>query len=230
MGDDAAGQFERGVGGILGGGSVRLAGFVPAAGNVGCAQTRNRLHGAEEVVEHIAPVAQHIHDDAAALFLAVVPGRPLRRHVCRPRTPSSRIRRAPKGCGRRSLAAARRRKFQQAGQPELVLHHAVFHSGAFGEPVKIERRFERLRHRLFAVDVLARGDRLAHGVGAAVGGLGVEIDRVSGIGQRRIEIRGPRQAAALRGDGLQLGGIAAHQQRPRHDALAVVEAHARPAA
>jgi hypothetical protein len=34
---------------------------------------------AEQIVEHVAPVAHHIENDAAAIFCAIIPGRPLRR-------------------------------------------------------------------------------------------------------------------------------------------------------
>src|ERR1035438_6330491 len=139
--------------------------------------------------------------------------------VSRPCDTASRAARWP------AFALSSTTDWKQARQPQLVLHHTVFDLCAFSQPVKIERRVERLRHRLLAVDVLARGDRLAHRGRAPAGGLRVEIDRVSGIGQRSIEIGGPRHAAALRGDGLQLGWIAAHQQRARHDRLAVAEDH-----
>jgi hypothetical protein len=45
---------------------------------------------AEQVVEDVAPVAQHVDDDAAVVFLAVIPRRSLRRLASRPRTPSIR--------------------------------------------------------------------------------------------------------------------------------------------
>jgi hypothetical protein len=42
------------------------------------AEAEHALHVAEQIVEHVAPVAQHVEDDAAALGALVVPGRSLR--------------------------------------------------------------------------------------------------------------------------------------------------------
>ena len=75
----AALQHEGGVGGVLGGRLVGLSVLVPALGDVGGAEAAQALDGAEHVVEHVAPVAEHIEDDAAAVLAAIVPGRPLDR-------------------------------------------------------------------------------------------------------------------------------------------------------
>ena len=75
--DDAAGQFERGVGGVVGGAVVGFAVFVPAFVDVRRAQAGDRLDFAKEVVEHVAEVAEHVDDDAPAVFLAIVPRRAL---------------------------------------------------------------------------------------------------------------------------------------------------------
>ncbi len=61
------------VGGVVGGGGVRLALLVVAGGNVRRAQALDGLHFAEQIVEHVAPVAEHVDDDAAAVLGAVVP-------------------------------------------------------------------------------------------------------------------------------------------------------------
>src|SRR5258708_16878649 len=77
--DDAAGELEGGIGGVIGIRPVGLALLVPTLGNVHDTPAAHRLDGAEEIVQHVAPMAEHVDDDAAALLLAVVPGRPLRR-------------------------------------------------------------------------------------------------------------------------------------------------------
>ena len=79
MGDDVAVELEGGVGGIVGGGLVALAVLVDALGDVRGAEAGDGLDVAEGVVEHVAPVAEHVEDDAAAVLGAVVPGRALRR-------------------------------------------------------------------------------------------------------------------------------------------------------
>jgi hypothetical protein len=42
------------------------------------AQTRDGLHAAEDVVEHVTPMTKHVENEAAAVFLAVVPRLALR--------------------------------------------------------------------------------------------------------------------------------------------------------
>src|SRR6185369_8688874 len=81
MRDRAAGELEGRVRRVVRGRLVLLAVLVPAMRNVRRAEAAHRLHLAEEVVEHIAPVAEHVEDDAAAVLLAVIPRRPLRRNA-----------------------------------------------------------------------------------------------------------------------------------------------------
>src|SRR6478736_3440024 len=79
MGHDVSFQAKCRIGGIVCGGLVLLAVLVPAVRNMGGAEAAHRLDLAEQVVEHVAPVAQHVEDDAAAILLAVVPRRALSR-------------------------------------------------------------------------------------------------------------------------------------------------------
>ena len=69
LGDAAARELEHGIGRVLGIGHIAGASLVEALRDVIGAQAEHALHRAEQVVQHIAPVAQHIEDDAAALFL-----------------------------------------------------------------------------------------------------------------------------------------------------------------
>src|SRR6476660_9941146 len=83
MSDDAA-VFSRNVEGgvrrIVGRAIVGLARFVPACRDMGGAKAGHRFHRSEKVVQDVAPVAEHVDDDAAALFLAVIPRRALDGH------------------------------------------------------------------------------------------------------------------------------------------------------
>ncbi len=125
MGDDAALELEGRVGGIVGVGRVGLAALVDALRNVRGAEAAHRLHLAEQIVEHVAPVAQHIEDDAAAFGLLVVPARPLRRLA-----PVALEHPVAELAAHREHAAeeagvAQHLDLAQAGQEQLVLHHAV---------------------------------------------------------------------------------------------------------
>src|SRR3954466_6062774 len=77
MGDHAALELEGRIGRIV---DIRLVGpavLSDAFGDMRGAQAAHRLDLAEQVVEHVAPVAEHIEDDAAALGRLVVPARAL---------------------------------------------------------------------------------------------------------------------------------------------------------
>src|SRR5690606_37045730 len=78
VGDNATFELEGGVSRVVRIGDVGLALLVDALRDMGGAEAAHRLHLAEQVVEHVAPVAEHGEDDAAAIGLAVVPRRALR--------------------------------------------------------------------------------------------------------------------------------------------------------
>ncbi len=73
MRDDAALEFEGGIGRVVGVAVVGATLFVDAAWDMGRAEAGDRLHFPEEIVEHVAPVAEHVEDDAAAVLFPVVP-------------------------------------------------------------------------------------------------------------------------------------------------------------
>src|ERR1039458_5873882 len=230
MGHDAAVfpfDLEGGVGRIVGRAIVGLARFFPAGGDVGGAEAGDGLDGSEEIVEDVAPVAQHVDDDAAAVFLAIVPGGALGGHRVALEDPIAEFAAHAEDTSEEAQVH-QGFQFQQAGQPELVLYHSVFDACRLGEPEEFERDFEAVGDRLLAVDVLAGGDGLFDVRGAAVGGLRVEVDGIVGASEDAIQIGGPGDAAAVRADRLQLGGIAAHQNRLRHDEFAGASVNAAP--
>ena len=61
--------------------------------------------------------------------------------------------------------------------------------------------------------MLAGGNRRLHAGGAQRGQLRVEVDRVVRVRERAVQVCGPARHAVLLGDLLQLGGVAAHQDR-----------------
>ncbi len=69
---------------------------------------------------------------------------------------------------------------------------------------------------LFRIDVLAGRDSFFERGLALMGGGGIEQHRVGRIGQRRIEIGGPRRAAVLPCDGSEAFLVASDQDQLRH--------------
>src|SRR5262249_47914616 len=88
-------------------------------------------------------------------------------------------------------AACKGGEFRQAGQMQLVLDHAVLDAARLRLPQQRARRFDGGRHRFFAIDVFAGGDRAFKNGGALVRRRRIEEDRVSGITERGVEIGGP---------------------------------------
>src|SRR5947209_644212 len=80
MCDYTAVKFKGCVSGIVCAARVAVAGFVAALGDVGRAQARHGLDVSEKIIEHIAPMAQHVQNDSAAVFFPIVPRRALRRN------------------------------------------------------------------------------------------------------------------------------------------------------
>src|SRR4051812_36988526 len=78
MRNDAASEFEGGVGGIVRIGLVAVTVLIDPLGNMGGSKAAHRLHLTEQVVQDVAPVTEHVENDSAAIGLAVVPARALR--------------------------------------------------------------------------------------------------------------------------------------------------------
>ena len=145
------------------------------------------LHVAEGVVEHVAPVAEHVEDHAAAVLGAVVPRRALGRLQVALEHPVAEL------AAHREDAAEEARVDQQlelaqAGQEQLVLHHAVLDAGGLGLADDAERLLQVGGDRLLAIDVLAGRDGLGQQGRAHLRGGRVEEHRVVLVGQRRVEI------------------------------------------
>ena len=71
--DDSVLEFKGGVGGVIGCALVWLSVFVPAFGEMGSAKTGEGLDVSEEILDDVLPVAKHVDDNAAVVFLTVVP-------------------------------------------------------------------------------------------------------------------------------------------------------------
>ena len=129
----------------------------------------------------------------------------------RPRTPSSRTRTRTREHAAEEAGAAQHVELAQAGQEELVLHHAVLQARRLRPGARSRRAsFEVGGDRLLAVDVLA-GARcaLAEQRRAHLRRAGVEEDRVVLVLQRRVEVGAPALDAVRLGQRLDLLGVAA---------------------
>ena len=95
---------------------------------------------------------------------------------------------------------------------KLVLDDPMFAATRLRLPQQRARLRGGRRHRLFAIDVLARADRLFENGGALLRRSRIEEDRVSGVGERRVDIGGPiRELVGARDRGEAIG-VAADEQ------------------
>src|SRR3954449_149335 len=103
-------------------------------------------------------MAEHIEDDAAAVLLAVVPGRALRRLPVALEHPIAELA-AHREDAAEKAGVDQGLELEQTGEKELVLHHPVPNAGLLGGARHVDRVLEVLSRRLLAIDVLAGRDR-----------------------------------------------------------------------
>src|SRR5581483_2856015 len=114
-------------------------------------------------------------------------------------------------------------QLHQPGKEQLVLHHAVLDATEPRLTVEVERIGEGGGSRFLGINVLSGRDRLLDVGLAQVGRDRVEIDGISGIGERGIEVGRDARDAMGAGKHLELPAVAAHQHRIRHDPCAIAE-------
>ena len=124
--DDAVFKLQSCVGGIVSGAFVGLAIFIPALRDVGDIEAIDTLYGAKDVIENIAPVAEHIDGHAAAVFTTVIPGRALGSLQIAFEDPVAEFAAHGKNASEKA-ARDEALEFQDAGEEEFVLHDAVLH-------------------------------------------------------------------------------------------------------
>ena len=121
----------------------------------------DRLDLAEGVVENIAPVAKHVEDDSAVVFLSVVPRRTLRSLPASLEDPVAELATHSKDAAEEA-GVDEAAQLANAGKEELVLHDACLDAGFLSGLGELDGALHCRREWLFAVDVLAGGDRLQH--------------------------------------------------------------------
>ena len=128
MGHDAAVQFKGRVGGIVCCAAIGITLFIDPFWDVGSTQAGHRFDRAKKVVQHIAPVAEHVANNAPIILLAIVPGGTLSlsgmtfKHPI-PELPAYRENPAKEAVLDQAL------QLDQTGQPQLVLHHPALDPG-----------------------------------------------------------------------------------------------------
>ena len=128
LGDNTAFQFKGGVGGIVGVGVIWFIIFVPTFRIVNGTQTADGAHGTERVFQHIAPMTQHVQDDAAAIRLAIIPARPLGRFALAGKHPIAEFTPHRQDTTEKPLLD-QMSQFQNARKGKFVMDDAVLGAG-----------------------------------------------------------------------------------------------------
>ena len=227
LGDDAAGQLEDRVRGVVRGGVVPLAALVPAIRDVRDRSRGDRLDRAEQPLKHVRPVREHVEHDAAAVFLAVVPARALRRPPVAFEHPVPELA-ADRQDPAEEAAVDQRPQRADPRQEQLVLHHPVLDAGPVGRVRQVGGLLAGGPRRLLDVHVRAGVERLHHGRVPLAGDLGVEVDPAAFLDavQGLVQAGGPVFDAVPARDVAELGLAAADQDRLEPDPAAVTERHA----
>jgi len=220
VGDDAIGQLECDVGGVVGGALIGLALFVDSLGNVGSAEATDGLYGSEEGFEQVAEVAEHVEDDAAAVLFAVVPGRSLALSAIALEDPVAELTSHGEDASQEACLQEVV-KFLETGEPEFVLDDAGFEFFLLGELMQRQGVVSGEGCWFFAVDVLACSESLLDRGRAAIGGLGVEIDFEVVVFQGGVEVGGPGVNVCAVGQVAELVGIAADEHGFGYEVQAV---------
>ncbi len=186
------------------------------------------VHGpdrGEGVVQHVAPVAEHVEDDAAAVRLAVVPARALGGAPVALEDPVAELP-ADREDPAEEAFVAQLPELHEPGQEQLVVHYAVLHAHVPGVTGQLEGFFQGFCGRFLAVHVLARVHRLRQQFRTQLRGGRVEEYLVGRVGQRGADIIRPAVHAVFQGERFHLLRVPADQDRVDLDAVTAGEPHA----
>src|SRR6185312_8225919 len=156
-------EAEDRVSRVVGGRLVWLSIFGDPLGDVGAAAGDQRLNRAKQVVDHVSPVAEHVDNDSAAVFLAVIPAWALRGLVLNLSAEDPVAELAADGENfAKEFLLAEHADLPHPREPKLVLDDAVFQARAFAEPCQAQGFGGFDGGGFFAVNRLAGFDRHLH--------------------------------------------------------------------
>ncbi len=215
-------QLENREGRILDVDPVRIAGLVAALGQRSDVAARNGCDLAQQAIENVAPVREHIEDQPAAGGFAIIPARPLRRVGRAVEYPPAEIEPDRKHSAE-EIGLVELAQFGEPRQEQFVLHNTVFETGALGAARQIQGIRQCAGERLFDIDVLAGIERRCRACRPTSGRARVEIHRDVRVGETGLAINAPFEAAICRRQSRELRRVAAKQYRLWHEAVAIGE-------
>ena len=157
-------------------------------------------------------MAEHVHDDAAVILLAVVPRWSLCGLPVTFEDPISEL--ATHGKNSAEEATVHQSlQLSHARQKELILHNAVLYTGGLGLCSQSQRHGRIDSEWLLTVNVFSGGDRSLYAGRTQRCQLRVKVERVVRVCERTLQIRGPARNLMFFSDLLQFCGITSHQNR-----------------
>src|SRR5712692_6860285 len=223
-GDGPAVEFQQRVRRVIRSNVLPSALFIPPDRDMGSAPCVERLDGAEKILQQVLPVREHVEDDPAALFLAVIPGGPLRGEAVALEYPVAELKPHREHAPEEAIANEPA-QLNDARQEQLVLDDAVHDPGRTRGARQLHRAAHGVGDGLLCVHVLAGLDGLAQARLAGGGDLRVEVD-IDGRVTKHV-VQAGRQAP----DAVPLGNLAqpllaaADQDWLGKDRGAIIEQH-----
>src|SRR5699024_9637393 len=138
-------------------GGVLLALLVPAPADVRGGLGVDVLDAAEQLLDDVVPVREHVRDDAAAVLAAVVPGGALRLLPVALVDPVAELTAHGEDLAEET-GVDQAAQLEQTGQVELVVDDAAPRAVLLREPGQLAGVLEGLGGGLLGVDRLAGGD------------------------------------------------------------------------
>ena len=203
MADDPVLEFKGGVGGVIGRAFVRFSVFVPAFGKMGSAKTGEGPDISEEILNDVLPVAKHVDDDAAVVFLAIVPGRALELFEFPWEYPVAELSADGEDFTEES-GVDEVAQFEKSREPEFILDYAILKSCGSDFLGQGESFLGGSGGGLFAVDMLFGGDGFADSDRTLAGESGIKVNLVRGILKSGIEVGGDAGYAVGSAQGAEL--------------------------
>ncbi len=203
MADDPVLEFKGGVGGVIGRAFVRFSVFVPAFGKMGSAKTGEGPDISEEILNDVLPVAKHVDDDAAVVFLAIVPGRALELFEFPWEYPVAELSADGEDFTEES-GVDEVAQFEKSREPEFILDYAILKPCGSDFLGQGESFLGGSGGGLFAVDMLFSGDGFADSDRTLAGESGIKVNLVRGILKSGIEVGGDAGYAVGSAQGAEL--------------------------
>ena len=173
------------------------------------------MNFAKQVVQHIAPVAHHVQNNATAIFFAVVPARTLNRLQVAFKHPVAKLYAHAEHLSKEARFSEHV-EFAQTRQEQLVLHRTMLDARLFCKTRNFDGFVQIGSNGFFAIHMLTRLNGFGQQGGAHLRGTRIKENSVVFVGQRFIKVCAKTCDAIGFGQGFNFFSIATNQNGIGH--------------